>query len=661
MEYLCPVCEKPYDGVFCTACTSSSRDMKDMDEAPTKESETAYLVDLVTNRKIPIVSPICKCGRDESNNIVISGDQSISRCHFIISKEGKQYYVKDENSRHGTFLNGKQLFTLEEVNDGDVLKVGVSLFWFVLEAAGKQTQPSGEDEFSHNFQANAKPVAEAPEKAGIRASIHPGKGSAGQSEEDLSTITSDNIPITVADDSLADKYRFKTHSFEAPNKQSSHLAAPPRSIRTPLEPGAMPNSVSKNDMLDLTKSATASESELPTQLRESAVAPVAQVNEELKGGDLAELSAQPLSADELIRSLDMIPDPVIPDEINKKPDKLAKTIPAKNAQAEASNEQPKGMSGFIGKLGASIGGNKESKPEGKALLGSVLASSSTDKAKSPVHKPVSAVSNTPPETQVPPPPAAPSHAERMPNEASQLDNKDKDEKDDLNLSALQAASELKQLDEHLSDLADQLRFLQQKFEDLSGNVSRLRRIRNTLLAIQTLDGEDLTGSCFKVFAQLGFQVSLIEPEPGKDRQELKLEQGDKTAIVRMVGPLGDGERTQLGQLTMTQARFWLEGKPEPKGILIVSGSGNGASVLANERHCNEDLADYAVKKNVCLMTTGQLLSIYSSMMTNGAQPLPVQTQILQTSGWLSGFGQECSTNSGDKASKVDRMSYLLPA
>ncbi len=203
MEYLCPVCDKPYDGVFCTACTSSAQDLVGLDGLANEENETAYLVDLVTNRKIPIVTPICQCGRDESNNIVISGDQSISRNHFTITKDGDKYFVKDENSRHGTFLNGKQLFALEEVNDGDVLKVGVSLFWFVLEAAGLDGSPAADSSIKEN---QTGPEVKVAEGSGViveaRTSIHPGTGAPTMSNEDLASITSDNMPVIVADEAF---------------------------------------------------------------------------------------------------------------------------------------------------------------------------------------------------------------------------------------------------------------------------------------------------------------------------------------------------------------------------------------------------------------------------------------------------------------------------
>jgi pSer/pThr/pTyr-binding forkhead associated (FHA) protein len=95
------------------------------------DGATAALVDLVSNRRFSVVAPKCKVGRDETNDIVITDDESLSRFHFVITKENDQYIVHDEKSRHGTFLNGNQVLAPAPIRDGDVLKVGGSVFWFV--------------------------------------------------------------------------------------------------------------------------------------------------------------------------------------------------------------------------------------------------------------------------------------------------------------------------------------------------------------------------------------------------------------------------------------------------------------------------------------------------------------------------------------------------
>lgn len=92
----------------------------------------AYLIDLISNRRIPITTPRCRVGRDDSNDIVITGDNSISKFHFTISKLESQYTVEDSKSQDGTFLNGKRIEGPESIKDRDVLKIGFSLYWIEI-------------------------------------------------------------------------------------------------------------------------------------------------------------------------------------------------------------------------------------------------------------------------------------------------------------------------------------------------------------------------------------------------------------------------------------------------------------------------------------------------------------------------------------------------
>jgi hypothetical protein len=652
MEYLCPVCNKPYDGVFCTACTTSSGEKDDGKNKSAEKQDTAYLVDLVTNRKIPIATPLCKCGRDESNNIVISGDQSISRNHFTITREGNQYYVKDENSRHGTFLNGKQLFTTEPVSDGDVLKVGVSLFWFVLEPADQADKaltaqaPSSAGSFDANGGQNDQ------EKADAITSIRPGKGAANLSDDQISTVTSDNIPVRVTDETLSAKYRFKTHSFDSSNKQGNSLSAQAKGSKPSFnEPANTPRPADKTDLPN--KPGVAG---LSSRSSQSETGEFTQLDPAEYLSQVQEPVGRALSANDLIESLDLTPD-----KTEKRAAEDSGEVKSDSGEAESGEtgaETAKATPGFMERLSATLGTNKEPNPpkgEGKALLGSLLSSLSGDKPKQAggqddQNSTLAVRPKTPPQDYA---------SDRLKKQIERLDNADNGKVKALEESAAKVTSQFKHLDEQLTNLTDQFRFLQQKFEDLSEQISQTRKARNTLLAIQSINGEDLSGCCVKVFAQTGFSVSIIESESGKSNQELKLQLGEITAIVRIVGPLG--ERADLGQLAMDLAHFWLEGKTEPKGILVVASTGESDLATPNTHDNNDELADYAIKKNVCLITTDQLIAMYSSLMSNDSQALVVQNQILETRGWLEGFGQAVATNSGDKSSKLDQLSFSLSA
>ena len=155
MESICPICKRSYDGVVCTKCTVNNLDVSFLKPsqrlvtARQEERATAYLVDLVTTRRIPITTVRCQVGRDELNDLVIAGDHSMSRYHFLLTEENSQYKVQDLNSRHGTFLNGKELLETEPIFDGDVLKAGASLFWFVIESVKEGAEGRKESLVAH--------------------------------------------------------------------------------------------------------------------------------------------------------------------------------------------------------------------------------------------------------------------------------------------------------------------------------------------------------------------------------------------------------------------------------------------------------------------------------------------------------------------------------
>lgn len=65
-------------------------------------------------------------GRNYDNEIVISEDYSdVSRTHCTIYQRGGEVTIEDNDSRHGTYVNGEQLVKRKEypLNNGDELKL----------------------------------------------------------------------------------------------------------------------------------------------------------------------------------------------------------------------------------------------------------------------------------------------------------------------------------------------------------------------------------------------------------------------------------------------------------------------------------------------------------------------------------------------------------
>jgi pSer/pThr/pTyr-binding forkhead associated (FHA) protein len=67
-------------------------------------------------------------GRDDSADVVIN-DDSLSRRHFIIQREGDHYLLKDLNSQNGTWVDGRRAGTTP-LHHHDCILAGRSLFLF---------------------------------------------------------------------------------------------------------------------------------------------------------------------------------------------------------------------------------------------------------------------------------------------------------------------------------------------------------------------------------------------------------------------------------------------------------------------------------------------------------------------------------------------------
>ncbi len=89
-----------------------------------KKKEISYLV--FGNNKVQLASKIT-IGRETDNNIVVDSKLA-SRYHCIIQQIQNQYFVKDEGSTNGTFVNGRRIppDKYVKLNVGDTVTVGGS-------------------------------------------------------------------------------------------------------------------------------------------------------------------------------------------------------------------------------------------------------------------------------------------------------------------------------------------------------------------------------------------------------------------------------------------------------------------------------------------------------------------------------------------------------
>jgi len=89
-----------------------------------ESDKVSYLV--FNNNKVRLISKI-RIGRANDNDIVVD-NKLASRYHAIIQKIKDAYFLKDEGSTNGTFLNGKKIPEAKyfKLQAGDKITIGNS-------------------------------------------------------------------------------------------------------------------------------------------------------------------------------------------------------------------------------------------------------------------------------------------------------------------------------------------------------------------------------------------------------------------------------------------------------------------------------------------------------------------------------------------------------
>lgn len=69
-------------------------------------------------------------GAAEANDIVVSGDDTVSRLHAVLEAVADRWCLRDMSSRNGTFVNGERLWSDRPLVDGDEVRVGATRIVF---------------------------------------------------------------------------------------------------------------------------------------------------------------------------------------------------------------------------------------------------------------------------------------------------------------------------------------------------------------------------------------------------------------------------------------------------------------------------------------------------------------------------------------------------
>lgn len=99
------------------------------------DKKGAHLVDLVSGKRVAITVPACRLVVDRKNVIKRAKTDTDSGTALEITYDNGHYTVRSlaKQELEHVFLNGTRLIGPRQINDGDSLKVGQALLWFVVE------------------------------------------------------------------------------------------------------------------------------------------------------------------------------------------------------------------------------------------------------------------------------------------------------------------------------------------------------------------------------------------------------------------------------------------------------------------------------------------------------------------------------------------------
>ncbi len=180
-------------------------------------------------------------------------------------------------------------------------------------------------------------------------------------------------------------------------------------------------------------------------------------------------------------------------------------------------------------------------------------------------------------------------------------------------------------------LRKQIKDLEKKLVSNENTISSLEGVKSTLLAGKP---GDLLAGCKLVLETIGWKTEINN----RSANELVLiEEDHSVAVVRVALSQGASERTELARLTETLINFWDSHGNEPKGILIACTFSDTPISARKEADFPELMIEFAKRKNICLVSTAQLISIYLDVKLGKVNPENVRQIILSTAGGLSGF------------------------
>jgi hypothetical protein len=507
------------------------------------------IVDLSSMKEYPVTPPMCRFGRDISNDIVLTGDKSLSRFHFQISQSNNEFLVEDSGSRNGTFLNGSPCTAPRKVLNGDIISAGMSRYRFVSgeDTAGK----NGGGQIAHE-EKESKPAVPEAKAAAAQAPAAPAAAAPQVKEEPKAPLPA-KAPIPTKDE---------------PRPQAQAQTQP----QSQAQPQAKP--VAKEEPKPQPQAAQSKPEPVKQQPAAATTAPP-----KANGSSTTESSAKPAASP---AQSEVDPLKKLFDEGQALLNQPATDKPASTDSEEASVD--KLLPGKEDELGDTA--SRFLKMANRNPLDNLFP----ETAEAPVSE----------------------KGQQWPQWCTTF-----------------TFPELEDMTSKVKQLEEQISLKQEEMSNLKKEIGEIETQKNRLLATRDAD---MVGACADIFTKLGWTVK----HNGETHNELVLSADDKAvAIARVVSTDAQPKPAEIANLVSSLSTYWCDHGVEPKGILVI------AFVLdappQSRPELTKDFAEYAAKKNLCLMNSLQLLRIFREIALKKGDKEKIKSELLGASGQLSGF------------------------
>lgn len=195
-------------------------------------------------------------------------------------------------------------------------------------------------------------------------------------------------------------------------------------------------------------------------------------------------------------------------------------------------------------------------------------------------------------------------------------------------------SYLDELKKEQATLASELQDIQAKLNTVESKIASVEQLKAALLSG---DGDSLKEATGLVLGKLGWTININNATPN---EVLLLNVDQPEALVRIVRSDAHCDRSEVAQVSGSAIAFWEKHDIEPKGLLIACTWANVSPTGRNQKDFEDPVTEFAKKKNLCLITSIQMLGIYRDLELGLVTPDIVRRQMLETNGLLTGYAVE---------------------